>query len=63
MDEQIHEPERRYLSRVQAADYLGICQRSLDHYVVQYGLERIRLGKRVMFDKYKLDEFMQRMAA
>ena len=49
---------RRYLSRSEAAVYLGVCVRTLDCFVTDAGLTHIRLGRRVMFDRESLDQFM-----
>ena len=47
-----------YLSRQEAAEYLGVGTRSVDSAVVRYGLAPIKIGRRVIFSRRELDRFM-----
>jgi excisionase family DNA binding protein len=50
--------QSRYLSRAQAATFMGVCERTLDLLVANDGLPKIQLGRRVLFDPQDLDTFL-----
>ena len=49
---------KRYLSRVAAAKYLGLCARYVDRLVASGKLPVVRIGRRVLLDAADLDKFM-----
>ena len=49
--------DRRYLSRVGAAEYLGLCARYIDRLTASGKLPTVRIGRRVLFDRADLDGF------
>ncbi len=55
--------EQRYLSRIEAARYLGISARSLDRLVACKKLPAFRLQRRVLLDRADVDEFCRGLKA
>jgi len=49
----------KYLSRVAAGAYLGVCTRYIDRLVASGKLPTVRIGRRVLFDRADLDGFAQ----
>ena len=49
----------RYMTKIQAANYLTVSQRTLDYMTQRGEIPCIRFGGRVMFDQVKLDAVMQ----
>ena len=47
-----------YLSKTQASDYLGIGVRTIDKRL--YEIPHFKLGRRILFKKSELDEWMER---
>jgi len=55
------EVEKRLLSAREAAEYLGISHRTIWAWAQTGGLPVTRLGRRVLFDRSRLDEIIERM--
>ena len=51
------ERSRRYLSRTQAAEYLGILERLLDEWIAARRFPAVRAGRRVLLDRIDLDRY------
>jgi len=49
--------EHRYLSRREAASYLGVSSRLVDQWVSARRIPVVRAGRRKLFDRVDLDEF------
>ena len=56
MAEQKVKKERKWLSKKDAMRYLSISQRCIENYVNNGFLRAYRLGGRIFFDQYELDE-------
>ncbi len=54
--------EQRLLSIEQAAAYLGISPRSVRSYIKEGHLQVVRLGRRVLLDRERLDEWISKHA-
>ena len=49
--------DRCYLSRVGAAEYLGLCARTIDRLAAERRIPVVRVGSRVLFERADLDAF------
>lgn len=52
-------PDRQVFSRQQAAEYLGICVRSLDSLTADGELPHFKARSRVLYDKGTLDQWIR----
>lgn len=54
------EEGKRYLTAKEAAEYCGVDRQTIDSWVIEQGLPKIKIGARlVRFDKSDLDQVMQ----
>lgn len=55
--------ERRCFGRAEAADYLGVSRRFVDRLAATKQIRSFKLGRRLMFDRADVDEFVESLKA
>ncbi len=56
----LNDVSRRYMGAFEAAQYLGTTRTALYHLTARHAIPFTRVGRRIVFDRVALDEFLGR---
>ncbi len=58
LQREIKTNEKPYLRKIEAAEYLCVCQSTIDNYVRDGRLNKYKIGRKSMFKKAELDNLL-----
>jgi excisionase family DNA binding protein len=57
--EQIHERQKKLLTRPEAAEHLSVCLRTIDELTAKRALRAVKIGRAVRYRMQSLEEFIE----